>query len=160
MIKILFVCLGNICRSPSGEAVMNALIERNNLRDRIACDSAGTIAYHTGEPADARMQKHAIKRGYNLTSIARQIKLNDFERFNYIIAMDRDNYRKILALDVEGKYKDKVKLMMNFAIEHSDNDVPDPYYGGEQGFEYVLDLLEDACLGLLKHIVKLDLEQK
>jgi len=160
MIKILFVCLGNICRSPSGEAVMNALIERNNLRDRIACDSAGTIAYHTGEPADARMQKHAIKRGYNLTSIARQIKLNDFERFNYIIAMDRDNYRNILALDVEGKYKDKVKLMMNFAIEHSDNDVPDPYYGGEQGFEYVLDLLEDACLGLLKHIVKLDLEQK
>jgi len=160
MIKILFVCLGNICRSPSGEAVMNALIERNNLRDRIACDSAGTIAYHTGEPADARMQKHAIKRGYNLTSIARQIKLNDFERFNYIIAMDRDNYRKILALDVEGKYKDKVKLMMDFAIEHSDNDVPDPYYGGEQGFEYVLDLLEDACLGLLKHIVKLDLEQK
>jgi len=160
MIKILFVCLGNICRSPSGEAVMNALIERNNLRDRIACDSAGTIAYHTGEPADARMQKHAIKRGYNLTSIARQIKLNDFERFNFIIAMDRDNYRNILALDVEGKYKDKVKLMMNFAIEHSDNDVPDPYYGGEQGFEYVLDLLEDACLGLLKHIVKLDLEQK
>jgi len=160
MIKILFVCLGNICRSPSGEAVMNALIERNNLRDRIACDSAGTIAYHTGEPADARMQKHAIKRGYNLTSIARQIKLNDFERFNYIIAMDRDNYRNILALDVEGKYKDKVKLMMDFAIEHSDNDVPDPYYGGEQGFEYVLDLLEDACLGLLKHIVKLDLEQK
>ncbi|PIQ09381.1 MAG: protein tyrosine phosphatase [Ignavibacteriales bacterium CG18_big_fil_WC_8_21_14_2_50_31_20] len=160
MIKILFVCLGNICRSPSGEAVMNALIERNNLRDRIACDSAGTIAYHTGEPADARMQKHAIKRGYNLTSIARQIKLNDFERFNFIIAMDRDNYRNILALDVEGKYKDKVKLMMDFAIEHSDNDVPDPYYGGEQGFEYVLDLLEDACLGLLKHIVKLDLEQK
>jgi len=160
MIKILFVCMGNICRSPSGEAVMNTLIEKNNLHDRIVCDSAGTIAYHTGEHADARMQKHAIKRGYNLTSIARQIKFSDFERFNYIIAMDRDNYRNILALDLEGKYKDKIKLMMDFAIEHTDKDVPDPYYGGEQGFEYVLDLLEDACIGLLKHIVKMDLEQK
>lgn len=154
MIKILFVCMGNICRSPSGEAVMNALIEKNNLQDRIACDSAGTIAYHSGEPADKRMQRHAIKRGYNLTSIARQIKYYDFDRFDYIIAMDKENYRDILALDSEGKYKNRVSMMMDYAANYSDSEVPDPYYGGDQGFEYVLDLLDDACLGLLKHIIK------
>lgn len=157
MIKILFVCMGNICRSPSGEAVMNSLIEKNNLQDKISCDSAGTIAYHTGEPADARMQRHASKRGYNLTSIARQIKDYDFDRFDYIIAMDRDNYNNILELDKGRKYSNKVSMMMEYATQYNETNVPDPYYGGEQGFEYVLDLLEDACLGLLKHIVKKDL---
>lgn len=158
MITILFVCMGNICRSPSGEAVMNSIIERNNLQDRIKCDSAGTIAYHTGELADARMRKHATKRGYNLTSTARQIKYFDFERFNYIIAMDKENYKNILALDKDGKFKQKVTMMMDYATQHIETDVPDPYYGGEQGFEYVLNLLEDACLGLLKHIIKNDLK--
>lgn len=149
--------MGNICRSPSGEAVMNALIEKNNLQDKIKCDSAGTIAYHTGEHADARMQKHAMKRGYNLTSLARQIKHQDFDKFNYIIAMDTDNYNNILALDTLGKYKNKVSMMMDYATKFNDRNVPDPYYGGEQGFEYVLDLLEDACSGLLEQIVKNDL---
>jgi len=153
MIKILFVCMGNICRSPSGEAVMNSIIEKNNLQDKIVCDSAGTIAYHEGESADARMQSHAIKRGYNLTSIARQIKYSDFEKFDFIIAMDSDNYRDILALDSEKKYRDKISMMMDYATKHNDSDVPDPYYGGAEGFEYVLDLLEDACSGLLNHIV-------
>ena len=156
MIKILFVCMGNICRSPSGEAVMNGLIVKNNLQDRIECDSAGTIGYHTGEPADARMQRHAQKRVYDRTSIARQIKHLDFDRFDYIIAMDKENYNNILALDSEEKYRNKISLMMDFATQHDDSEVPDPYYGGEQGFEYVLDLLEDACLGLLEHIVKND----
>lgn len=156
MIKILFVCMGNICRSPSGEAVMNGLIAKNNLQDRIKCDSAGTIAYHTGDTPDSRMQSHAIKRGYKLTSIARQIKHYDFERFNYIIAMDRENYNNILILDSEKKFKNKVSMMMDYSTQYNDTDVPDPYYGGAQGFEYVLDLLEDACLGLLKHIIKKD----
>jgi protein-tyrosine phosphatase len=146
--------MGNICRSPSGEAVMNSIIENNNLQDKIACDSAGTIAYHAGEPADKRMQRHATKRGYNLTSIARQIKQYDFDRFDYIITMDRENYRNVKALDSENKYENKIFMMMNFATQYNDSEVPDPYYGGEQGFEYVLDLLEDACLGLLKHIIK------
>ena len=150
--------MGNICRSPSGEAVMNALIEKNNLQDKIMCDSAGTIAYHTGEHADARMQKHAIKRGYNLTSLARQIKHHDFDDFDYIVAMDTDNYNNVLALDKQEKYKNKVSMMMDFAKKYNDKNVPDPYYGGEQGFEYVLDLLEDACSGLLKHIVKKELD--
>lgn len=148
--------MGNICRSPSGEAVMNGLITKNNLQDRITCDSAGTIAYHSGEPADTRMKSHAVKRGYDLTSIARQIKQFDFDRFDYIIAMDSENYNNILSLDSEVKYKNKVSMMLEYATQYDDTDVPDPYYGGEQGFEYVLDLLEDACLGLLKHIVKND----
>ena len=152
MISILFVCMGNICRSPSGEAVMNALIKRNGFEDKIVCDSAGTIAYHAGEPADARMQRHAVKRGYNLTSIARQINPSDFERFDYIIAMDKSNYRDILALDSEGKYRNKIFMMMQFASEYKEEEVPDPYYGGDEGFEHVLDLLEDACSGLLKYI--------
>ena len=156
MIKILFVCLGNICRSPSGEAVMNGLVAKNNLQDRIACDSAGTIAYHTGESADARMKKHALKRDYNLTSIARQIQQFDFERFDYIITMDKENYKNVLLLDSKVQYKNKIFMMMNFATQYNDSEVPDPYYGGDQGFEYVLDLLEDACLGLLKHIIKND----
>jgi len=146
--------MGNICRSPSGEAVMNSLIEKHNLQDKISCDSAGTIGYHSGEPADARMQKHATKRGYNLTSLARQIKHHDFEKFDYIIAMDRDNYRNILSLDSEDKFKNKVFMMMSFAEMYKEENVPDPYYGGEQGFEYVLDLLEDACSGLLEYIIK------
>ena len=149
--------MGNICRSPSGEAVMNAIIKNNNLHNKIVCDSAGTIAYHTGEPADSRMQKHASKRGYNLTSIARQIKYSDFEKFDYIIAMDSENFRNILILDADKKYKNKIFMMMNFATYHNDIDVPDPYYGGEQGFEYVLDLLEDACSGLLKYILEKNL---
>ncbi len=157
MIKILFVCMGNICRSPSGEAVMNGLINENELEDKIICDSAGTIGYHAGEPADKRMQSHAIKRGYNLTSIARQIQYSDFNKFNYIITMDNENYRNVLALDNDNKYQNKIFKMMSFANEYTDTEVPDPYYGGEQGFEYVLDLLEDACSGLLKHIVNKDL---
>jgi len=150
--------MGNICRSPSGEAVMNGLITKNNLQDKIECDSAGTLEYHSGEPADARMHSHALKRGYDLTSLARQIKRSDFEKFNYIIAMDKENYYNILALDYENKYKDEISLMMDFATQHDDSEVPDPYYGGERGFEYVLDLLEDACLGLLNHIVEVDLK--
>ena len=160
MIKILFVCMGNICRSPSGEAVMNGLIKERILQDKIKCDSAGTIGYHSGEPADSRMKSHALKRGYDLTSIARQINLSDFDKFNYIIAMDKENYINILALDSDGKYRNKISLMMDFATQHDDSEVPDPYYGGERGFEYVLDLLEDACLGLLNHIVKNDFESE
>jgi protein-tyrosine phosphatase len=92
MVKVIFVCLGNICRSPSGEAVMNALIKKEGLENKIICDSAGTIAYHAGEKADPRMRKHASKRGYDLTSIARKFTFNDFEEFDYIIAMDKSNF--------------------------------------------------------------------
>lgn len=152
MIKVIFVCLGNICRSPSAEAVMNAVVEKAGLSGQIECDSAGTIAYHAGEPADTRMKKHALKRGYNLTSIARKFTHEDFEEFDYIIAMDRNNFTDILALDKDAEYVDKISMMTSYCTNHDDEEVPDPYYGGPQGFEHVLNLLEDACVGLLEKI--------
>lgn len=152
MIKVIFVCMGNICRSPSGEAVMNGIIEKAGLSDKIKCDSAGTIGYHEGDPADSRMKKHAIKRGYDLTSIARQFRYEDFEKFDYIIAMDRNNYSDIIAQDYDGKFTNKVSMMTDYCTVHNAKEVPDPYYGGPEGFEKVLDLLEDACEGLLSKI--------
>jgi protein-tyrosine phosphatase len=152
MVKVIFVCLGNICRSPSGEAVMNALIKKEGLENKIICDSAGTIAYHAGEKADPRMRKHASKRGYDLTSIARKFTFNDFEEFDYIIAMDKSNFSDILALDKDGIFVDKISMMTSYCSIFDDEEVPDPYYGGPQGFEHVLDLLEDACNGLLVKI--------
>lgn len=155
MLNINFVCMGNICRSPSGEAVMNAIIEKNGLSDQIKCDSSGTIGYHTGEPADARMQRHAQKRGYNLTSRARKFVPEDFTEFDYIIAMDNANYRDIIAQDPEKQFSGKVFLMTEFCSRHGKTGgVPDPYYGGAEGFELVLDLIEDACEGLLDKIKK------
>ena len=151
MIDILFVCMGNICRSPSGEAVMNKFIKRANLEDKIKCDSAGTIAYHEGEPADARMKRHAIKRGYRLTSVARKFRDEDFEKFDYIIAMDKENYKDLISFDNEGKYKNKIFMMTDFAKDDYE-EVPDPYYGGPEGFEHVLDILEDSCSGLLEEV--------
>lgn len=153
MKNILFVCMGNICRSPSAEAVMKYLVEKEGLNDKIFIDSAGTIGYHEGEEADARMKKHAAKRGYDLTSIARQFRLEDFEKFDYIVAMDRENYRDILALPPDGRYRSKVFMMTDFS-ENGYDGVPDPYYGGPKGFEHVLDILEDSTKGLLNKVKK------
>ncbi len=154
MINVLFVCMGNICRSPSGEAVMNGVVKKAGLEDNILCDSAGTIAFHEGEKADSRMQTHAFKRGYDLTSIARKIRFGDFEEFDYIITMDNANYADVLALDTDGVFSNKVSKMVSYCTKYSDAEVPDPYYGGPEGFEHVLDLLEDACEGLLEKIKK------
>jgi len=154
MINILFVCMGNICRSPSAEAVMNSIIEKHKLADKIKCDSAGTISYHAGETADSRMIKHASRRGYNLISIARQIQRIDLEHFDYIVAMDEENFQNILALESKDKFDTKVSKMTDYSKNFNTNEVPDPYYGGPQGFENILDLLEDSCAGLLDHILK------
>ena len=151
--KLLFVCLGNICRSPSAEAVMTALVEREGLSDQIQCDSAGTIGYHAGNPADARMQSHAVKRGYDLTSRSRQFDPSiDFDKFDMVIGMDDQNVSDIKTMDSYDSYGDKIYIMTQFCSEHSETEVPDPYYGGEAGFELVLDLLEDACRGLLDNV--------
>ncbi len=150
MVKILFVCLGNICRSPSAEAVMNAFVKTAGLEDGIKSDSAGTIGMHAGHAADSRMKKYASKRGFDLTSISRQIKAElDFEEFDMIIAMDHSNYLDIMALDTDGSYKDKICKMTDFCTAMEYGEVPDPYYGGDEGFELVLDILEDSCRGLL-----------
>lgn len=152
MIKVLFVCLGNICRSPSAEGVFKKIVEENNLDDKIFIDSAGTSAYHVGERADSRMRKHASKRFYNLTSRSRQFVHNDFIKFDYIIAMDNSNYIDILKVDRGGEFSHKVKMMNDFSREYFSLDVPDPYYGGSEGFETVLDMLEESCSLLLNFI--------
>lgn len=151
--KILFVCMGNICRSPSAEAVFNAKIKKKNLMHKYMCDSAGTIAYHSGQAADARMKKHAIKRGYDLTSIARKVDvMDDFETFDLIIGMDEDNMLNLSSMAWTATTEAKLHTMTSFCKEFEYTSVPDPYYGGEQGFELVLDLLEDACDGLIEFL--------
>jgi protein-tyrosine phosphatase len=153
--RILFVCLGNICRSPSAEAVFTGMVNKEGLSDQYEIDSAGTGGWHVGEPADRRMQKHAVKRGYDLTSISRKFNPEmDFDRFDLIIGMDDEN---ALSLKNMARSEDdlrKIKKMTDFSKEWSYTEVPDPYYGGEDGFELVLDLLEDACKGLLEKTKK------
>ena len=144
--KILFVCLGNICRSPAAEGVMKKLAEGLPIE----IDSAGTAGYHIGELPDVRMRSHARKRGYDLTSRARQFDpATDFEIFDRIIAMDESNVRDLQMMDVKKKYHHKLSLMTDYSHSMNVDEVPDPYYGGPEGFEHVLDILEDACAGLL-----------
>jgi protein-tyrosine phosphatase len=150
--RLLFVCLGNICRSPSAENIMNHLIEQRQLGDQIICDSAGTASYHVGSAPDARMNAAAQRQGIQLIGSARQFELADFEKFDLILAMDSSNYRDILSLDKSDRYANKVRLMCDFCRRHSDREVPDPYYGGEAGFDYVIDLLTDACEGLIEAV--------
>lgn len=153
--RILFVCLGNICRSPSAEAVFRGLVEKENLQQQIECDSAGILDYHEGEPADRRMQLHAAKRGYRLTSVSRPIKPQlDFDRFDYIIGMDDNNILDLQRLARNPSDLAKIHRMTDFSSSGKYHAVPDPYYGGDEGFELVLDLLEDACQGLLDEIKK------
>ncbi len=152
--RLLFVCLGNICRSPSAENIMNHLIREAGLEKEIVCDSAGTSGYHIGSPPDRRMSAAAQRRGIELVGAARQFDRSDFEKFDMILAMDRDNYEGICGSDRAGKYRSKVHLMCDFCTKHTLREVPDPYYGGEEGFNQVIDLLLDACEGFLNQIVK------
>ncbi len=151
--KLLFVCLGNICRSPTAENIMNHLIEQADLGNSISCDSAGTASYHVGNPPDRRMSSAAAsKLGMELVGQARQLQPSDLKDFDLILAMDKANYQDILALDPTGKYRDKVHLMCQYCSKYSTQEVPDPYYGGTEGFNYVIDLLIDACSGLLESV--------
>lgn len=151
--KLLFVCLGNICRSPAAENIMNYLIEQAGLSERIVCDSAGTSSYHIGSPPDSRMSSAALQKlQIKLLGKARQFQKSDFENFDLILAMDQENYEDILSLDPTGKYRHKVHLICDFCSRHNLKEVPDPYYGGAEGFNRVIDLLVDACEGLLKNL--------
>ena len=157
MIKshLLFVCLGNICRSPSAEAVMNGMLIKRGRDQQVFCDSAGIIGFHTGEPADVRMQKHALKRGYALTSLSRKVNARtDFDRFDMIIGMDDQNIKDLNGLARSDDDRKKIFRMTDFCTRFKHSHVPDPYYGGSEGFELVLDLLEDACGGLIMHLEK------
>ena len=154
MYKLLFVCLGNICRSPSAENIMRHLISQAGLTEQIYCDSAGTSSYHVGSAPDRRMTAAAKLQGIDLVGQARQFEAADLASFDLILAMDRDNYAAIGALDRSGHYRHKIHLMCDFCTRHTLKEVPDPYYGGAAGFSSVIDLLMDACTGLLDHIVQ------
>jgi protein-tyrosine phosphatase len=151
--RVLFVCLGNICRSPSAENIMNHLIRQRQLQDHIECDSAGTSSYHIGSPPDSRMTQAAKSYGITLRGKARQFTPADFDQFDWVLAMDRENYRDILSLATAEHHTRKVRLMCDFCRTYPDQEVPDPYYGGAEGFTYVINLLMDACEGLLDHII-------
>ena len=149
--KILFVCLGNICRSAAAEAVMKKLVQEQNLTQRFEIDSAGLINYHEGEPADPRMRAHAARRGYVVDSISRPVRTTDFFDFDLIIGMDDRNIDELKHRAPDLVTEAKIHRMTDYSRNKLYDYVPDPYYSGAEGFELVLDLLEDACAGLLAH---------
>lgn len=151
--KILFVCLGNICRSAAAEAVFLKKAEEDGLTD-VVVDSAGILSIHKGHNADSRMIAHAAKRGYDITSISRPATKEDFRNFDMLIGMDDDNISELQKKATNGVEYGKIYKMTDFAVNLVNNNVPDPYYGGAAGFEKVLDILEDACEGLIEKIKK------
>ena len=153
-IAVLFVCLGNICRSPAAESIFINLLEKKGLTDGFIVDSAGTGSWHIGKKADSRMRIAAERREINILSRARQITSKDFEEFNYILAMDDSNFRNIQDLKNRTSSSDfaSIKKIQNFRSFFDEQEVPDPYFGGNEGFDYVLDILEDSVSGFLESI--------
>lgn len=152
-ISILFVCLGNICRSPAAEGIMQHIVDSNKTSLLFHIDSAGIGPWHVGELPDRRMRSHGADHGYDFSTRARQICKNDLQRFDYIVVMDRENYHEVASLATTQEERDKIRMMTDFATHHPGHSVvPDPYYGGDRGFELVIELLEDACQGLFNHI--------
>ena len=151
--RILFICLGNICRSPMAEAILRHIVDEAGMSSEIEIDSAGLIGYHEGETADPRMQSHAARRGYKLTHLSRPIRQSDFRHFDLIIGMDDANIDRLHRLSPDIDTDQKIRRMTDFCQHLSVDHVPDPYYGGSQGFEHVIDILEDACQGLYQFIV-------
>lgn len=153
-IRILFVCMGNICRSPAGENVMNHLVKKAKLESSIHCDSAGTIGYHVGENPDARMSAAGKKRGIDFTGQSRKFVSSDFVNFDLILTMDEDNYDNVMAMAQTPEAQKKVVPFCHYVKKFTDREVPDPYYGGPQGFEHVMDLMEDGCQNLLDELIR------
>lgn len=150
-LRILFVCSGNICRSPLAEAIFRKLAEESGLAGRFEVDSAGTHGYHQGEPADPRTRRVGRRHEVEVTSLARVIERGDLERFDLVVAMDRGHLRRLEAMAAPAQ-RAKLRLMRDFDAGASERDVPDPYYGGEAGFEEVYAILEAACRGLLEQL--------
>ena len=151
-VKVLFVCTGNICRSPTAEGVFKHHVKEAGLAGRVLSDSAGTHDYHVGEPPDPRSQQTASRRGYDLSVLrARQVSLSDFGEYDYVLAMDQANLLALQRL-CPPQYSSRLKLFMEFGGDPAVREVPDPYYGGAQGFERVLDMVEQASQRLLEHL--------
>ncbi len=151
-VKVLFVCMGNICRSPTAESVFRFHLEQAGLSAHVEVDSAGTHAYHVGAPPDPRAQAAAAKRGYDLSGLrGRQVQPRDFVEFDYILAMDRDNLAHLQA-KCPPEHAHKLALFMSHSVNFVEREVPDPYYGGAAGFDRVLDMVQDASQGLLAHL--------
>ncbi len=150
--KIVFVCLGNICRSPTGEGVMQHLINENGFQNYFEIDSAGTSAWHEGEPANSKSRSVAESHGVKLLSRARQFEKRDFEHFDLIIAMDLENKKNLLALAGTEDHKEKVQLLRNYDDTPEDGQVPDPYYGGLSGFENVFQIVQRSCKALFEKL--------
>ena len=158
-IKVLFVCMGNICRSPTAEAVFRHCVEKAGLAQHIHIDSAGTHDYHIGDAPDPRTRLAAQQRGYDMSQLrGRQVEAEDFARFDYVLAMDEANLAILQRLRPRDA-QSYLGLFLEFAERHTEREVPDPYYGGAQGFERVLDMVEDAAGGLLRHIRRQHLAQ-
>lgn len=154
MKRILFVCLGNICRSSSAEGVMKHLVKEAGLEKEFEIDSAGILSYHQGELPDSRMRAHAARRGYDLVHRSRPVCTDDFEHFDLIIGMDDRNIDDLKDRAPSVAACEKIHRMTKFCTRMVADHVPDPYYGGAEGFEYVLDVLEDACAGLLTFLTQ------
>ncbi len=156
-VSVVFVCMGNICRSPTAEGVFRHAVKQRGLSDQIRIDSAGTHAYHIGESPDSRSQSTALSRGVNLSAQrARKVEGTDFDRFDYVIAMDRSNLENLKNLQ-QSNQSAKLHLFMEFANDWDNQEVPDPYYGGDNGFDQVFDMVQSASEGLLEYIVSNDL---
>ena len=156
MKRILFICLGNICRSPMAETIMQRLVDEQGLTQDCERDSAGLISYHEGEQADPRMRSHASHHGYRITHLSRPIRTSDFRHFDLIIGMDDANIDRLRRLSPDQETDAKIHQISEYFIHVQADHVPDPYYGGSQGFEHVIEMLEDACQGLLRWIVDSD----
>ncbi|MDC0302647.1 low molecular weight phosphotyrosine protein phosphatase [bacterium] len=152
--NILFVCMGNICRSPAGENIFRHVVNESGLSDQIECDSAGTIGIHSGNRPDARMSETIRRRGYEVAGHARQFAPRDFEIFDLILTMDNENFQNVIKLATTEEERAKVRKFTDFCSQHDPGEVPDPYYGGNAGFELVADLIEDGAKGLLTHLKK------
>ena len=151
-VSVVFVCMGNICRSPTAEAVFRHYVESAGMSEHIVIDSAGTHDYHIGDPPDQRTQRAARQRGYDMSALrGRKVEAFDFSRFDYVLAMDRSNLAILQNLAPHGSGT-KPRLFLEYARHHAEREVPDPYYGGADGFERVLDMVEDAAQGLLQEI--------
>jgi protein-tyrosine phosphatase len=152
MKRILFLCMGNICRSPAAHCVFQHMVDEAGLSDHFEIESAGTIGFHAGNPPDRRMQQVMRARGIPVIGRSKQLDSFDMEHYDLILAMDNDNKAGALSLARGDAQRAKVKLFCEFCTEHSETEVPDPYYGGDHGFEHVMDIIEDGCRGLLKSL--------